>query len=160
VSDVPLAVGERVSFTKTVGESDIYRATKTWRASLFTGVLNSNDVGGARMGEDPASSVVNPELSVHDTPRPFVVSGAVFPTCPGINPTLTMWILCYRIAERLVERLRCGEEERQCVRVPLCEAMLQKTRTAPEQRHLRLNCSGYCKGSSKRGDERKVNPYV
>ena len=37
--------------------------------------------------------VVDRELQVHDTPGLYVFSGAVFPTCPGINPTLTLWAL-------------------------------------------------------------------
>lgn len=85
-------------------------ATKTWRGPRFTGVGSSHDLGGCRMGEDPASSVVDPELLVHDTPGLYVFSGAVFPTCPGINPTLALWALCYRAAERLVGRLKDGEE--------------------------------------------------
>jgi gluconate 2-dehydrogenase alpha chain len=85
-------------------------ATRTWRGPRFRGVCSSHDLGGCRMGEDPASSVVDPDLRVHDTPGLYVFSGAVFPTCPGVNPTLTMWVLCYRAAERLAERLRRGEE--------------------------------------------------
>ena len=85
-------------------------ATKTWRGPRFTGVGSSHDLGGCRMGEDPAASVVDPELRVHDTPGLYVLSGAVLPTCPGINPTLTLWALCYRAAERLVGRLKSGEE--------------------------------------------------
>jgi gluconate 2-dehydrogenase alpha chain len=85
-------------------------AAKTWRGPRFRGVCNSHDLGGCRMGEDPASSVVDPDLGVHDTPGLYVFSGAVFPTCPGVNPTLTMWALSYRAAERLVERLRREEE--------------------------------------------------
>lgn len=81
-------------------------ATKTWRGSRFGGVLSSHDLGGCRMGEDPETSVVNPGLEVHDTPGLYVFGGAVFPTCQGVNPTLTMWALCYRAAEKLVERLR------------------------------------------------------
>jgi gluconate 2-dehydrogenase alpha chain len=84
-------------------------ATKTWRGPRFRGVCSSHDLGGCRMGEDPASSVVDPDLRVHDTPGLYVFSGAVFPTCPGVNPTLTMWALCYRAAEQLVKRLRRGE---------------------------------------------------
>ena len=85
-------------------------ATKTWRGPRFRGVCSSHDLGGCRMGEDPATSVVDPDLRVHDTPGLYVFSGAVFPTCPGVNPTLTMWALCYRAAERLVERLRRGDD--------------------------------------------------
>jgi gluconate 2-dehydrogenase alpha chain len=72
--------------------------------------MSSHDLGGCRMGYDPASSVVSPELRVHDTLGLYVFGGAVFPTCQGVNPTLTMWALCYRAAEQLVERLRNGEE--------------------------------------------------
>ncbi len=85
-------------------------ATKTWRGPRFGGVCSSHDLGGCRMGEDPAASVVDPELRAHDTPGLYVFGGAVFPTCQGVNPTLTMWALCYRAAERLAERLRRGEE--------------------------------------------------
>jgi gluconate 2-dehydrogenase alpha chain len=85
-------------------------ATKTWHGPRFTGVGSSHDLGGCRMGEDPAASVVDPELCVHDTPGLYVLSGAVLPTCPGINPTLTLWAICYRAAERLVGRLKSGEE--------------------------------------------------
>ncbi len=85
-------------------------ARKTWRGPRFTGVCSSHDLGGCRMSEDPAASVVNPELRVHDTPGLYVFSGAAFPSCPGINPTLTIWALCYRAAEQLVQRLRNGEE--------------------------------------------------
>lgn len=58
------------------------------------------------MGEDPASSVVDGDLRVHDTPGLYVFGGAVFPSCPGINPTLTIWAVCLRAAERLVQRLQ------------------------------------------------------
>jgi gluconate 2-dehydrogenase alpha chain len=85
-------------------------AAKTWRGPRFRGVCSSHDLGGARMGEDPASSVVDPDLRVHDTPGLYVFGGAVFPTCPGVNPTLTMWALCCRAAERMVARLEAGEE--------------------------------------------------
>ena len=54
--------------------------------------------------------LLDPELRVHDTPGLYVFSGAAFPTCPGINPTLTLAALVYRAAERLVERLKTGEE--------------------------------------------------
>jgi gluconate 2-dehydrogenase alpha chain len=85
-------------------------ATKTWRGPSFTGVASSHDFGACRMGADPATSVVDPELHVHDTPGLYILGGATFPSCPGINPTLTMWAICYRAAEQLVARLRMGEE--------------------------------------------------
>lgn len=85
-------------------------ATQTWRGLRFTGVGSSHDMGGCRMGDDPATSVVNRDLAVHDTVGLYVFSGAVCPSCPGINPTLTLWALCVRAADQLVARLRHGEE--------------------------------------------------
>jgi gluconate 2-dehydrogenase alpha chain len=86
-------------------------AVKTWRGPRFGGVLSSHELGGCRMGEDPRGSVVDPGLCVHDTPGLYVFSTAVFPTCHGVNPTLTMWALCYRASEQLVERISRGEEQ-------------------------------------------------
>lgn len=80
-------------------------ATKTWRGPRFTGVGSSHDLGGCRMGANPDSSVVDPNLQVHDTSGLYVFSGATFPTCPGINPTLTLWAVCCRAADALVGEL-------------------------------------------------------
>jgi gluconate 2-dehydrogenase alpha chain len=85
-------------------------ATKTWRGPRFTGAGSSHDLGGCRMGDDPAGSVVDRTLRVHDTPGLYVFSGAVFPTCAGVNPTLTLWALSLRAAHELVDRLRAGDE--------------------------------------------------
>jgi gluconate 2-dehydrogenase alpha chain len=84
-------------------------ATATWRGPSFTGAGSSHDMGACRMGDDPASSVVDRGLRVHDTPGLSVFGGATFPTCPGINPTLTIWTASLLAADRLVERMRTGE---------------------------------------------------
>jgi gluconate 2-dehydrogenase alpha chain len=83
-------------------------ATTTWRGPRFNGVVSSHDLGGCRMGEDPVTSVVDGDLRVHDTPGLYVFSTAVFPTCHGVNPTLTMWAVCWRAAERLAAHLGTG----------------------------------------------------
>jgi gluconate 2-dehydrogenase alpha chain len=62
------------------------------------------------MGDDPAASVVDRTLQVHDTPGLYVYSGSVFPTCAGVNPTLTLWALCLKAARELIERLQRGHE--------------------------------------------------
>ena len=81
-------------------------ATKTWKGSRFSGVGSSHDLGGARMGDDPAITVVNRYLEVHDTPGLYVFGGAVFPSCPGINPTEAIWSLSMWAADQLVARLK------------------------------------------------------
>jgi gluconate 2-dehydrogenase alpha chain len=85
-------------------------ATRTWRGPRFTGAGSSHDLGGCRMGGDPAASVVDRNLQVHDTPGLYVFSGAVFPTGAGVNPTLTLWALSLWAARGLVDRLRNGDE--------------------------------------------------
>jgi gluconate 2-dehydrogenase alpha chain len=88
-------------------------ATRTWCGPSFTGVCSSHDLGGCRMGDDPATSVVDVDLRVHDTPGLYVFSGAVFPSCPGVNPNLTIWALVHRAADRLVEKLRTNRGDSQ-----------------------------------------------
>jgi gluconate 2-dehydrogenase alpha chain len=80
-------------------------ATRTWDGPRYRGVASSHDLGGARMGEDPRTSVVGPDLQVHDTPGLHVFSGAVFPTCVGVNPHLTLMALTARATEQLVRAL-------------------------------------------------------
>lgn len=80
-------------------------ATRTWNGPRYRGVASSHDLGGARMGEDPRTSVVGPDLQVHDTPGLHVFSGAVFPTCVGVNPHLTLMALTARATEQLVRAL-------------------------------------------------------
>ncbi|MCA9877477.1 MAG: gluconate 2-dehydrogenase subunit 3 family protein [Thermomicrobiales bacterium] len=81
-------------------------ASTTWNGPRFTGAGSSHDLGGCRMGDDPALSVTDRTLQVHDTPGLYVFSGAVFPTCAGVNPTLTLWALSHWAANNLVDSLR------------------------------------------------------
>jgi gluconate 2-dehydrogenase alpha chain len=85
-------------------------AAKTWHGPRFTGAGSSHDLGGCRMGDDWVGSVVDRNLRVHDTPGLYVFSGAVFPTCPGVNPTLTLWALSLLASNGLIDRLQRGDE--------------------------------------------------
>ena len=60
------------------------------------------------MGTDEAASVVNADLMTHEVPNLYVMSGAVFPSVPGINPTLTIQAVSWRAADRLVGEWRRG----------------------------------------------------
>ena len=62
-------------------------------------------IGTARMGADPASSVVDPELRSHDHPNLFLLGSAVFPTSATANPTLTIAALSLRAAEAVKRTL-------------------------------------------------------
>ena len=58
-------------------------------------------MGGARMGSDPSTSVVDADLAVHGHPGVFVLSSAVFPSSSYVNPTLTTQALALRLADHL-----------------------------------------------------------
>ena len=58
-------------------------------------------MGGARMGTDRATSVVDADLRVHDVANLHVAGAAVFPTGSASNPTLTLLALTLRLADHL-----------------------------------------------------------
>jgi choline dehydrogenase-like flavoprotein len=58
-------------------------------------------MGGACMGDDPASSVVNADLMVHGVGNFSIASAAVFPTGSPQLPTLPLMALTLRLAKRL-----------------------------------------------------------
>ena len=63
-------------------------------------------MGGACMGSDPRTSVVDAEMRVHGVENLSIASAAVFPDGSAQLPTLTMMALALRLAERLAARLR------------------------------------------------------
>ncbi|HXI17643.1 MAG TPA: GMC family oxidoreductase, partial [Chloroflexota bacterium] len=58
-------------------------------------------MGTARMGDDPATSVVDRWGRAHDVPNLFIVDGSVFVTGAAVNPTTTIQALALRTAEWL-----------------------------------------------------------
>jgi len=68
-----------------------------------------HEMGTARMGDDPNSSVLDKWNQTHDVPNLFVTDGAAFPSIGCQNPTLTMMSLTLRACERIVERGKKGE---------------------------------------------------
>ncbi|MEZ4401954.1 MAG: GMC family oxidoreductase [Kofleriaceae bacterium] len=62
-------------------------------------------LGTARMGRDAATSVVDADHQVHDTPGLYVIDGAAVPSSLGVNPQLTIMALATRAADRLAARL-------------------------------------------------------
>lgn len=59
-------------------------------------------VGGARMGADPRTSVVNSFGRTHDIPNLFICDGSILPTQGSANPGLTIQALAARTADYLV----------------------------------------------------------
>jgi choline dehydrogenase-like flavoprotein len=62
-------------------------------------------LGTARMGTDPARSVVNEWGRCHDVKNLFIVDGSIFVTSGGVNPTSTIQALALYIADSIKQRL-------------------------------------------------------
>jgi choline dehydrogenase-like flavoprotein len=65
--------------------------------------------GTARMGGDPATSVVDTNCRSWDIPNLWVCDGSVFPTVGGVNPSLTIQAIALRTADRIKALAARGE---------------------------------------------------
>jgi choline dehydrogenase-like flavoprotein len=68
-----------------------------------------HELGGARMGRDPRSSVVNADCRAHDVPNLFIADGAPFVSQADKNPTWTIMALAWRTADGIVRAARRRE---------------------------------------------------
>lgn len=76
---------------------------------LWTSDDTSHILGTCRMGDDPVSSVVNADGRSWDIPNLWICDGSLFPTCGGVNPSLTIQALACRIGDRIKTLARRGE---------------------------------------------------
>jgi choline dehydrogenase-like flavoprotein len=67
-----------------------------------------HEVGTARMGNDPNTSVLNKFNQAHDIKNLFVMDGSCYVTLGCVNVTLSMMALTVRACENLVKELRAG----------------------------------------------------
>ncbi len=68
-----------------------------------------HELGTARMGSDPRTSVLNSWNQVWEVPNLFVTDGAAFPSIACVNPSLTMMALTVRTCGHILERARRNE---------------------------------------------------
>jgi choline dehydrogenase-like flavoprotein len=62
--------------------------------------------GTCRMGNDPATSVLDKDCKSHVVNNLYVVDGSFMPTSGGVPFTLTIAANAFRVASRMVERLK------------------------------------------------------
>jgi choline dehydrogenase-like flavoprotein len=65
-----------------------------------------HEMGTARMGRDPKTSVLNANNQVHSVPNVFVTDGAAMTSAGNVNPSLTYMALTARAANFAVEELK------------------------------------------------------
>lgn len=76
-------------------------ATKVWRAAPRLARGGVHLLGTCRMGNDPASSVVDKYHRTHDVPNLFICDGSSFVTSGRGQPTMTIQALAFRAADHI-----------------------------------------------------------
>jgi choline dehydrogenase-like flavoprotein len=67
-----------------------------------------HEMGVARMGNNPKTSVLNAFQQTHDVPNVFVMDAAGFPSGACQNPTLTIMALTVRSTDYLLGEMKRG----------------------------------------------------
>jgi choline dehydrogenase-like flavoprotein len=67
-----------------------------------------HELGTARMGNNPKTSVLNGYCQAHDVKNLFVTDAASFVTNPDKNPTLTIMALTWRASDYLLSEAKKG----------------------------------------------------
>jgi choline dehydrogenase-like flavoprotein len=96
-------ITELQSMLDAAGVKDI----RTWDSGHALG-HGIHEMGTARMGRDPKTSVLNAFNQVWDAPNVFVTDGAAMTSSACQNPSLTYMALTARAADHAVAELRKG----------------------------------------------------
>lgn len=81
-----------------------YGADQGW--GISAGGVGFHEVGGARMGNDPKTSVLNSHCQAWDCKNLFVTDGAPFVSLSDKNPTLTILALAWRTSDYIAAQVR------------------------------------------------------
>ena len=79
------------------------------RAAVDPGGKVIHEVGGALMGDNPATSVCNGWNQTWDVKNLFICDGSPFPSSADKNPTLTIMALAWRAGDHIIEQARKGD---------------------------------------------------
>jgi choline dehydrogenase-like flavoprotein len=94
---------------RTLELLDAAGATRRWAYPLDRFFPEVHLLGTCRMGNDPASSVVDRFNRAHDVPNLFVVDGSSLVTSGRGQPTMTIQALAFRAAEHAARLARRGD---------------------------------------------------
>jgi choline dehydrogenase-like flavoprotein len=96
--DMASAAGEML---ETVG----YKNVRTYMDTSFPGNAN-HEMGTARMGRDPKTSVLNAFNQMHAVKNVFITDGSAMGSSSCVNPSLTYMALTARACAYVVEELK------------------------------------------------------
>jgi choline dehydrogenase-like flavoprotein len=97
-------VQELVAMFEAAGVKNI----TSWDSKMYAIGQGIHEMGTARMGRDPKTSVLNGHNQVWDAPNVFVTDGACMTSSACQNPSLTYMALTARAADFAVSELKKG----------------------------------------------------
>ncbi len=68
-----------------------------------------HEMGGARMGHDPKTSIVNKHNQIHTVPNVYVTDGSFMSSSSCVNPSLTYMAFTARAASHAATQLKTGK---------------------------------------------------
>lgn len=88
---------------------DAAGAEKSWRFPVGLSTGGEHLLGTCRMGNDPATSVVDAAHRSHDVPNLFICDGSSMVTSGRGQPTMTIMALAFRAADQIKAAAAAGE---------------------------------------------------
>ncbi|WP_291426939.1 GMC family oxidoreductase [Deinococcus sp.] len=70
--------------------------------------FSAHQMGSARMGTDPQTSVADPSGQLHDVRGVWIGDTSAFPTCSGVNPMVSCMSLAHRTAANILDTMNTG----------------------------------------------------
>jgi choline dehydrogenase-like flavoprotein len=83
-------------------------AEKMWRFGVHASTGSEHLLGTCRMGNDPATSVVDSKHRSHDVPNLFICDGSSMVTSGRGQPTMTIMALAFRAADHIKAAAKAG----------------------------------------------------
>jgi choline dehydrogenase-like flavoprotein len=88
---------------------DAAGAEKSWRFGIRPTTGGEHLLGTCRMGDDPATSVVDSKHRSHDVPNLFICDGSSMVTSGRGQPTMTIMALAFRAADHINAAAKAGD---------------------------------------------------
>jgi len=95
---------EIVTMFKAAGFKDVH----PYEESSGPG-LGIHEMGGARMGRNPKTSVLNKHNQIHAVPNVYVTDGAFMTSSSCVNPSLTYMAFTARAANHASKQFKAGK---------------------------------------------------
>ena len=82
--------------------SNIFSSTGAEKIIEGNTAIGLHLMGGCVLGTEANKSVTNPDFNLHSNKNVFIADSSVFPSAPGINPSLTIMALSMMASQNIL----------------------------------------------------------